>query len=113
MGERRPYEVLIVEEEAAAVLSEAAGWIEALRPGVAIERELVSDTSLRALMDRAPSARALVVGHRRGTPHSELELGSTARGLVAFAPCPVAVLGPRCLEDSADSTRPADSAPGR
>ncbi|MGD9530464.1 universal stress protein [Pseudonocardia sp.] len=102
-----------VEEEAATVLAEAAGWIEALRPGVATERELVSDTSLRALMDRAPSARALVVGHRRGTPHSELELGSTARGLVAFAPCPVAVLGPRCLEDSSDPARPADSVPTR
>lgn len=102
-----------IEEEAAAVLAEAESWIAALRPAVTLERELVSDTSLRALMDRAPSARALVVGHRRGTPHSELELGSTARGLVAFAACPVAVLGPRCLEDAAASAHPAGSAPTR
>lgn len=98
--------------EAAAVLDEAVGWILALRPGASVQGELVADTALRALLDRVPEARALVVGHRRGTPHSERELGSTARGLVAFAACPVVVLGPRCLDGVGGTTRRAGSARG-
>jgi nucleotide-binding universal stress UspA family protein len=59
-------------------------------PNLAIERHVVDDTALRALLEQAAEARAVVVGHRRG-PGPGRHLGSTSRGLVAFAPCPVVV----------------------
>jgi len=59
-------------------------------PNLAVERHVVDDTALRALLEHAAGARAVVVGHRRG-PGPGRYLGSTSRGLVAFAPCPVVV----------------------
>lgn len=59
-------------------------------PTLPVERHVVDDTALRALLQLAPGARTVVVGHRRG-PQVERRLGSTSRGLVAFAPCPVVV----------------------
>jgi nucleotide-binding universal stress UspA family protein len=61
-------------------------------PGLPIERHVVDDTALRALLEHASGARLVVVGHRRD-PGSGRRLGSTSRGLVAFAPCPVVVTG--------------------
>jgi nucleotide-binding universal stress UspA family protein len=58
-------------------------------PALPIERVVVDDTALRALLERAPDARMLVAGHRRGQRVGLL--GSTSRGLVGFAPCPVVV----------------------
>lgn len=63
-----------------------------------VGQETVADTPLRALLARASDARAIVVGHRASPPpqQSILVLGSTSRGLVGFAPCPVVVAhGPR------------------
>jgi nucleotide-binding universal stress UspA family protein len=59
-------------------------------PGVAVEGHVVNDTALRALLDQAREARTVVVGHRSG-PAATSRLGSTSRGLVEFAPCPVVV----------------------
>jgi nucleotide-binding universal stress UspA family protein len=59
-------------------------------PGLPIERHVVDDTALRALLEQAAGARAVIVGHRRG-PGPGRHLGSTSRSLVAFAPCPVVV----------------------
>ena len=59
-------------------------------PGLAVERHVVDDTALRALLDHASTARVVVVGHRRGRG-AEGRLGSTGRGLVGFAACPVVV----------------------
>ena len=61
------------------------------RPGVVIESRVVGDTALRALLDQAAGARAVVVGRWRG-PETGGMLGSTSRGLVEFAPCPVVVV---------------------
>jgi nucleotide-binding universal stress UspA family protein len=59
-------------------------------PGVAVERHVVNDTALSALLDRAREARTVVVGHRSAAAATS-RLGSTSRGLVEFAPCPVVV----------------------
>jgi len=59
-------------------------------PGLGVERHVVDDTALRALLEQASAARAVVVGHRRGNG-TVRRLGSTSKGLVAFAPCPVVV----------------------
>jgi nucleotide-binding universal stress UspA family protein len=63
-------------------------------PDLPIERHVVDDTALRALLEHASGARLVVVGHRRD-PGSGRRLGSTSRGLVAFAPCPVVVTAHR------------------
>jgi len=55
-----------------------------------VERRVVNDTALRALLDQARDARMVVVGHRRAAVIGRL--GSTSRGLVEFAPCPVVVV---------------------
>lgn len=85
------------EAEAVAVLDDELRRIRHLHPAQPVAGELAAESAVQALLDRAAEARAIVVGHRRGTPHSELQLGSTARALTAFAPCPVVVLGPRFL----------------
>ena len=59
-------------------------------PGVAVERHVVNDTALSALLDRAREARTVVVGHRSAAAATS-RLGSASRGLVEFAPCPVVV----------------------
>jgi nucleotide-binding universal stress UspA family protein len=58
-------------------------WLTALRDAA----------PLRALLDHSVGARLVVVGHRGRTTARGL-LGSTARGLIRSAPCPVIVLGP-------------------
>jgi nucleotide-binding universal stress UspA family protein len=59
-------------------------------PEVAVERHVVNDTALSALLDWAREARTMVVGHRSAAAATS-RLGSTSRGLVEFAPCPVVV----------------------
>lgn len=80
--------------ESGTLLDAEVHWIRSRHPDLEVERDLVADTSVRALLKRAESARAIVVGHRRDPIESELVIGSTARALAAFAPCPVVVLGP-------------------
>jgi nucleotide-binding universal stress UspA family protein len=61
-------------------------------PKVRFRREVVAGTTLRVLMDLAGTARMIVVGQRdERAPAGEMLLGSTSRGLVEFAPCPVVV----------------------
>jgi nucleotide-binding universal stress UspA family protein len=62
------------------------------RGAVPVERRLVAGTPLRALLDLAEKARVVVVAQRGHTPPgAAMHLGSTSRGLVEFAPCPVVV----------------------
>ena len=71
-------------------LDECLAPVRDAHPALPVDRDVVHDTALRALLAKAPGARMIVVGHRRGpAPHGRL--GSTSRGLVAFAPCPVVV----------------------
>ena len=59
-------------------------------PDLDVEGRVVNDTALRALLEQARDARMIVVGHRDRTS-AVGRLGSTSRGLVEFAPCPVIV----------------------
>ncbi|WP_214367541.1 universal stress protein [Pseudonocardia sp. H11422] len=63
-------------------------------PGLPVERVVVGDTPLRALLDRCGGARLAVVGLRGPGPGSGMVLGSTSRALVEFATCPVIVTKP-------------------
>jgi len=67
------------------------GEIIAAHPTLAIDRQVVEDTPLRALLVRAGGARLLVVGHRGRQAASGMLLGSTSQALVKFAPCPIAL----------------------
>lgn len=77
--------------DAAVALEARVARFRERRPGVVIESRVVGDTALRALLDQAADARAVVVGRWRG-PDTGGMLGSTSRGLVEFAPCPVVVV---------------------
>ncbi|GAA4880784.1 universal stress protein [Actinomycetospora straminea] len=76
--------------------------VAALRPGpVPVRTEVVVDRPARALLGRAAGADEVVVGHRRDGAASLRGPGSTARSVLAGAPCAVAVLGPRGLDQAA------------
>lgn len=74
------------------LLEEERTAVAAARPGLDVEWEVADDTPLRPLLDRAGTARLLVVGQRGTAPPLTMQqLGSTSRALVEFAPCPVVV----------------------
>jgi len=81
-----------VEDEQRRLLAERmAGWQEKY-PDVVVERVVVRDRPVRALVRAAQHARLLVVGsHGRGG-FTGMLLGSTGQALVHHAPCPVAVV---------------------
>ncbi len=61
------------------------------RVGVPVECRPVVGPPLRALLKSAAAARAVVVAQRGHVPPGGMHLGSTSRGLVGLAPCPVVV----------------------
>jgi nucleotide-binding universal stress UspA family protein len=81
-----------VEDEQQRLLAERmAGWQEKY-PDVVVERVVVRDRPVRALVRAAQHARLLVVGsHGRGG-FTGMLLGSTSQALVHHSPCPVAVV---------------------
>ena len=83
-----------LQDRAEAELSAALAPVLAANPGLAVDRAVVDDTPLRALLAAAEQARLVVVGSRRHRPSAGMALGSTSQGLAEFAPCPVAVLAP-------------------
>jgi nucleotide-binding universal stress UspA family protein len=86
---RTPESSTVLAAAAVQRLDRCLAPVRARRPALSIERHVVDDTALRALLDRATGARMIVVGQHRGRRTNRL--GSTSRGLVAFAPCPVVV----------------------
>jgi nucleotide-binding universal stress UspA family protein len=81
-------------------------------PKIRFRHLVVAGTTLRVLMDHAESARMIVVGQRdERAPAGEMVLGSTSRGLVEFAPCPVVVLPAASAGSAAASS--GDAAAGR
>lgn len=63
-------------------------------PELNVERHVLPGTPLRTLLNQATQAWLVVVGQRRAGSESEPPVGSTSRGLIEFAPCPVAVIPP-------------------
>jgi nucleotide-binding universal stress UspA family protein len=90
----RPEQWPVLATEAGELLDAELGRVAAAYPQLVVEHEVDEDTPLRALLDRAPTARMIVVGHRTGVRRSGMLLGSTSRALVEFADCPVVVVGP-------------------
>jgi nucleotide-binding universal stress UspA family protein len=81
-----------VEAEQQRLLAERmAGWQEKY-PDVVVERVVVRDRPVHALMRAAQHARLLVVGSRGRGGFTGMLLGSTGQALVHHAPCPVAVV---------------------
>jgi nucleotide-binding universal stress UspA family protein len=74
----------LLERSLAPVLAE--------HPGLTVQRDVRQDTPLRALIEHARDAWLIVVGQRSETTQPGMRAGSTSRGLVEFAPCPVAVV---------------------
>jgi nucleotide-binding universal stress UspA family protein len=70
-----------------------AGWQEKY-PDVRVDRVVLRDRPVRALLRLAENAQLLVVGsHGRGG-FSGMLLGSTSQALVYHSPCPLAVVRP-------------------
>lgn len=93
-------------EQATACLDAALAPIVAAHPRLQVERSVLGDTPLRALMKAGDNARLLVVGERSARPGPGMTLGSTSHGLIEFAPCPVAVIRP-AAEDRPSPTAAA------
>ncbi|MBW0116576.1 universal stress protein [Pseudonocardia abyssalis] len=128
---RRPEDWPVLADEAGRMLAAELGRVAAAHPELVIEHDVDEDTPLRVLLDRAGTARMIVVGHRRtapqtgmpqtGMPQTGMLLGSTSRALVEFAECPVVVVGPAMVaaEPAAGGLVPGDrqgfsrGAPGR
>lgn len=100
-------------ELVAAACARLAAEVAAVDPAVPPVQEVVRDTPLRALFDRARTARVVVTGHRAGPPRRGMLLGSTSAALVEFAPCPVVVAGPGTVAPEPAPRRPAVPAPDR
>ena len=94
-------------DEATHELDEQLARLIARRPGLTAQPRLVADTPLRALLEPARTARAVVVGQRtRHAAPGVAHPGSTSRGLMTSAACPVVVargVATRAGRDSADT----------
>jgi nucleotide-binding universal stress UspA family protein len=87
---REGWGTLVAHAEAA--LDEVVDAAERRHPRVRFRRLVVAGTALTVLIQEAATARMVVVGQRdERVPTGPMVLGSTSRGLVEFAPCPVVV----------------------
>ncbi|WNV84765.1 universal stress protein [Umezawaea sp. Da 62-37] len=83
-----------VEEEEQRLLAERlAGWQEKF-PDVHVDRLVLRDRPVRALLRLAETAQLLVVGSRGRGGFGGMLLGSTSQALVYHASCPLAVVRP-------------------
>ncbi|WP_436498383.1 universal stress protein [Actinokineospora sp. HUAS TT18] len=84
-----------VEEDERMLLDERlAGWQEKY-PDVAVERRVLRDRPVRALLDAAEDAQLIVVGTRGHGQLVGMGLGSTSQALLHHAECPLAVIRPQ------------------
>lgn len=77
-------------------------------PELNVQHHVLPDTPLRALLNQAKQAWLLVVGQRRTRPNTEPPVGSTSRGLIEFAPCPVVVIPPSAAPSPTHSNTTAE-----
>ncbi|CCH32888.1 universal stress protein [Actinosynnema sp. NPDC047251] len=93
-GSRLTVDWTQVEDAERRVLAERlAGWQEKY-PDVRVDRVVLRDRPVRALLNLAQTAQLLVVGSRGHGGFTGMLLGSTSQALVYHAPCPVAVVRP-------------------
>jgi len=83
----------VEESEQRLLAQRLAGWQEKY-PDVHVDRVVVRDRPVRALLGLAEDARLLVVGSRGHGGFTGMLLGSTSQALVYHAPCPLAVVRP-------------------
>jgi nucleotide-binding universal stress UspA family protein len=84
---------VMMREEQARLAESMAGWAEKY-PDVRVERRVIGQHPVQALVEAAHVARLVVVGSRGpGTVRSAL-LGSVSHGVMHHATCPVAVVRP-------------------
>lgn len=111
---RRHDEWAALADQGGTVLAEEVRALSEVRPALDVRPDLVHDTPLRALLNRAAGARLLVVGHRGHRLVQGMGLGSTSRALVEFAPCPVVVTPPvPAPVPATHGAGPADEGGGR
>ena len=92
-GRRSHEDEPVLAARAATLLDAELAEIALAHPGLPVERSVVADTPLRALLAAADGARLLVVGHRGNVTGPGRRIGSTSLALVEFVPCPVVVTG--------------------
>ncbi|BCK56041.1 universal stress protein [Nocardia wallacei] len=98
----------IRETEQVLLAESLAGWAEQF-PDVPVERVVVCDSPVRALLAHAEDAQLLVVGsHGRGG-FPGMVLGSTSTALLHLAQCPTIVV-PTGADRTPDTDRGASSA---
>jgi nucleotide-binding universal stress UspA family protein len=75
------------------LLDRLAAWQEKF-PTVEVERVVIKDRPVRALLRQAADAQLIVVGSRGRGALAGIGLGSVSQSLLHHAPCPVAVIRP-------------------
>lgn len=83
-----------MEEQQRQSLSQRLAGRQEKYPDVAVERRVVRERSVKALIDASRDAQLLVVGSRGRGGFAGMLLGSTSQALVYHAPCPPAVVRP-------------------
>jgi hypothetical protein len=76
----------VLAARAATLLDAELAEIALAHPGLPVERSVVADTPLRALLAAADGARLHVVGHRGNVTGPGRRIGSTSLALVEFVP---------------------------
>lgn len=79
------------DEDERVIAESLAGWAEEY-PQVRVTPVFTSRGAVSAILGHADAATLVVVGARAGGGLARLQLGSTARAVIAHAPCPVAVV---------------------
>jgi nucleotide-binding universal stress UspA family protein len=83
----------VAEAELRLLAQRLAGWQEKF-PDVRVDRLVLRDRPVRALLRLAEKAQLLVVGSRGHGGFTGMLLGSTSQALVHHSPCPIAVVRP-------------------
>lgn len=77
------------------ILGESVAGLGDAHPDLVVHQHLVEAQPARALLDRAATARLVVVGSRGRTRVARMLLGSVSHDVVLHAPCPVMVVRTR------------------
>lgn len=83
-----------VHEQQRQLLAQRLAGRQQQYPDVAVERVVVRERTVRALLEAGRDAQLLVVGSRGRGGFTGMLLGSTSQALVHHAPCPLAVVRP-------------------